>query len=128
MNASECGLMLGYAFIIVLIFYAVLKALAPITTEPLANQSDMSAQQRLEAYKAIGEKRSNSLNIASNRAVYQDILAQLEDNINLAMLQKIQEGGSDLPSEQKMATIIQQQEYKRTLKALDNFLDYHKAS
>ena len=134
MDAKECGLILGYAFIVVLFFYVIFKIAAPAKKrEPFkarkSNDDDdeLMPKERLESYQRIASKRSDELNIGKHRATYQDTLAQLEDNVNLAMLQMVHEGGSDIPEDDKMDKIQKMQHFKSTLKGLDDFLDYHKA-
>ena len=133
MDAKECGLILGYAFIVVLLFYVIFKVITPLKKlEPFkvrerGDDEEMEPMERLESYQKIGSRRSNDLNIGKHRATYQDTLAQLEDNVNLAMLQMLHEGGSDIPEDEKMEKIQKMQSFKGTLKGLDDFLDYHKS-
>ena len=140
MDAQECGLMLGYACIVVFLFYIIFKVAMPLRKKEAFTPKrrrrrnddddddgdDLGPKERLEAYRRIGSRRSEQLNIGKHRATYQDTLAQLEDNVNLAMLQMVHEGGGEIPSDEKLGKIQRMQSFKTSLKGMDDFLDYHK--
>ena len=139
MDAQECGLMLGYACIVVFLFYIIFKVAAPLRKQEAFDSKrrkrgrrgdddddDMGPIERLEAYRRLGSRRSDQLNIGKHRATYQDTLAQLEDNVNLAMLQMVHEGGGEIPSDEKLDRIQRMESFKSSLKGMDDFLDYHK--
>tara|TARA_Y100001970_G_scaffold271063_1_gene365766 strand:+ start:240 stop:659 length:420 start_codon:yes stop_codon:yes gene_type:complete len=138
MDAQECGLMLGYACIVIFLFYIIFKVAMPLQKQEAftpkrrkrrrddEDDEDLGPQERLDAYRRIGSRRSDQLNIGKHRATYQDTLAQLEDNVNLAMLQMVHEGGSEIPSDEKLDKIQKLHHFKTSLKGMDDFLDYHK--
>ena len=139
MDAQECGLMLGYACIVVFLFYIIFKVAVPLRKQEAFgskrrkrgrrgddDDDDMGPAERLDAYRRIGSRRSDQLNIGKHRATYQDTLAQLEDNVNLAMLQMVHEGGGEIPSDEKLDRIQRMESFKSSLKGMDDFLDYHK--
>ena len=74
-------------------------------------------------FAEINENTKDSLNITKNRASYQDALAQIQENVNLAMLQTLSGSKHTVPKDKDLDKIQKLQQYKNTVSELEGFLD-----
>ena len=74
-------------------------------------------------FAEINENTKDSLNITKNRASYQDALAQIQENVNLAMLQTLSGSKQTVPKDKDLDKIQKLQQYKNTVSELEEFLD-----
>lgn len=85
----------------------------------------------LQSVKKETETLENATGVATNSKVWQDILIQIEDNVNLSILYEITqipktEGGIPKPSSEQCGKILEYYKFKKGLKPLDDFLDSYK--
>lgn len=121
-----CGLIL---FIGIYVVYAVM-------VKPTESRQEGFTSERKTLDSTLDMLRNQSKNlegkvrIDKNREVWQDILVQMEDNVNLATLDQIQnckmDGGVPAIGCDSMNNILEYNKFKGGLKQLDDFLDSYK--
>lgn len=74
-------------------------------------------------FAEINENTKDSLNITKHRASYLDALAQIQENVNLAMLQTLSGSKHTVPKDKDLDKIQKLQQYKNTVSELEGFLD-----
>ena len=133
MNPIEIGKYLGFALIFIIVIYITKEVMNPknVLKEGLVSNSGItSLKNYLEQLKSETSilKTKVDLNTSGAKKIWQDILVQIEDNVNLktlesiALIPKEKHGVPDLDSK-NMKTILTYNKYKEGLKGLDDFLD-----
>lgn len=74
-------------------------------------------------FAEINENEKDNLNIAKHRGDYQDMLAELQENVNLAMLKTLKDSNDAVPKEKELNSILSKHKYKHVLSELQEFLD-----
>jgi hypothetical protein len=92
-----------------------------------SKERTISPQKMATLFAEINENTKDSLNISKHRAAYQDALAQIHENVNLAMLQTLSSSKSTVPKEKDLDKIQKLQQYKNSVSELEEFLDGVKA-
>ena len=87
-------------------------------------REDITSPPKLATlFAEMNENKKDSLNIAKHRGDYQDMLAQLQENVNLAILQSLKDSNDVVPKEKELNSILSKHKYKRVLSELQEFLD-----
>jgi len=133
MNSVEIGKYLGLSIIVLLVIYITKEVMVPknVMKEGLTSNSGItSLENYLNQLKSESStlKTKVDLNTKNGKKLWQDILVQIEDNVNLKTLEQIglidksKHGVPDIESKE-MKTILAYNKYKEGLKSLDDFLD-----
>ena len=133
MNSFEIGKYLGFAVIFIMVIYITKEVMNPknVLKEGLVSNSGItSLHNYLSELKSESSilKTKVDLNTNGAKQIWQDILVQIEDNVNLKTLEAIAlipKGQHCIPDcdSKGMKTILAYNEYKTGLKGLDDFLD-----
>ena len=133
MNSETLGKYLGCAILFFFMAYIAKEILNfSKIREGLTTTSSQKLKTVLQNIKKDTETLENATGVATNSKLWQDILIQIEDNVNLAMLfeisQVLKANKSGVPevSSTAMTNILQYNKFKDILRPLDDFLDTYK--
>ena len=133
MSSSDMGKYLGCVVLFILAIYIAKEVMKPkhMFREGLISGDGItSLENYLEQLKSEASvlKTKVDLNTQGAKKIWQDILVQIEDNVNLktletiALIPKEKNGCPDCDSK-SMKSILAYNQYKGGLKGLDDFLD-----
>jgi threonyl-tRNA synthetase len=128
MDLKYIVIVLAQILVILGIIYLVGFALSiPTVVENFkvegSKERNISPQKMATLFAEINENTKDSLNISKHRAAYQDALAQIQENVNLAMLQTLSGSKSTVPKDKDLEKIQKLQHYKNSVSELEEFLD-----
>ena len=125
MNVKEIGIMIGYILVVLVFFYFVGLAFnTQSIVEGLQNKKDYISPEKLaELYEENNEYLKDTMNLGKHRGAYQDALAQIHENVNLAMLQTLSTSKDSLPTDENLDKILKLRQYKDTVSEIESFLD-----
>ena len=128
MDLKYIVIVLAQILVILGIIYLVGFALSiPTVVENFkvegSKERNISPQKMATLFAEINENTKDSLNISKHRAAYQDALAQIQENVNLAMLQTLSGSKSTVPKDKDLEKIQKLQLYKNSVSELEEFLD-----
>lgn len=128
MELKYIAVVLAQIFVVLGIIYLAGFALSmPTVIENFkvekAKEETIPIHKMATVFAEINENTKDSLNITKNRASYQDALAQIQENVNLAMLQTLSGSKHTVPKDKDLDKIQKLQQYKNTVSELEGFLD-----
>ena len=87
-------------------------------------REDITSPPKLATlFAEMNENTKDELNITKHRGDYQDMLAQLQENVNLAILKSLKNSNDVVPKEKELNSILSKHKYKHVLSELQEFLD-----
>jgi len=123
MNLKEVAVMIAQGLL--LLFFIYLIGLGIQSPKIFENFEDRSVKpEKLGGYfEDMNDNMKEDMNLDKNRDAYQDALAQMKENVNLAMLQTLTKTKGSVPEDETIEKFHKLHRFKNAVGELEDYLD-----
>ncbi len=123
MNLKEVAVMIAQGLL--LLFFIYLIGLGIQSPKMFENFEDRSIKpDKLGGYfEDMNDNMKEDMNLGKNRDAYQDALAQMHENVNLAMLQTLTKTKGSVPEDDTIDRFHKLHRFKNAVGELQDYLD-----